>query len=109
MEMEGEEGEEMEELDGDGDEAAAGQGEYKKKEFVARPIECPETEAAVKAIIVKPSRSLIRMRVTKQRKDFAAEMGCLEKDPADNTYDLKPAQRTQAAPPKKRKVLSIGL
>jgi hypothetical protein len=49
------------------------------------------------------------MRVTKQRKDFAAEMGCLEKDPADNTYDLKPAQRTQAAPPKKRKVLSIGL
>lgn len=54
-------------------------------------------------------RSLIRMRVTKQRKDFAAEMGCLEKDPADNTYDLKPAQRTQAAPPKKRKVLSIGL
>jgi hypothetical protein len=94
MEMEGEEGEEMDELDGDEAGDGAAQGEYKKKEFVARPIECPETESAVKAIIVKPARSLIRMRVTKQRKDFAAEMGCLEKDPADNTYDLKPAQRT---------------
>lgn len=56
MEMEGEEGEEIEELDGDEAGDGAAQGEYKKKEFVARPIECPETEAAVKAIIVKPSR-----------------------------------------------------
>lgn len=93
MEMEGEEGDEIEDIDAEEGADGNAQGEYKKKEFVARPIECPETEAYVKSIIVKPSRSLIRMRVTKQRKDFAAEMGCLEKDPADSTYDLKPAQR----------------
>jgi len=56
MEMEGEEGEEVDELDGEEGGEGAAAGEYKKKEFVARPIECPETEEAVKAIIVNPSR-----------------------------------------------------
>ena len=49
------------------------------------------------------------MRVTKQRKDFVAEMTTLEKDPADNTLEMRPAAKMNVAPPRKRKVLSIGL
>jgi hypothetical protein len=56
MEMEGEEGDEIEDIDAEEGADGNAQGEYKKKEFVARPIECPETEAYVKSIIVKPSR-----------------------------------------------------
>jgi len=64
---------------------------------------------AVKGLTFANSRPLIKMRVTKPRKEFCLEFQTVEKDAADSTIDLKPAHKTQQGPNKYRKVLEMGL
>lgn len=55
--------------------------EYVKKEFVARPFDpTPEILEAVENSIIKDKRPLIRMRVSRPRKDFGGDAGFIERD-----------------------------
>jgi len=47
------------------DEDNGGRQDYVKKSFTARPYESPETLAEVENLIVKNSRPLIKLQVTK--------------------------------------------
>lgn len=48
--------------------------EYVKKEYFARPYEADGvSEAAVNSLIIKNSRPVIKMRMSKQRKEFGLE------------------------------------
>ena len=105
-----------EELDGDmsadggedGDDADAKQ-EYVKKEFIARPYESPYgTLEEVESSIVKDTRPLLQMRVSRQRRDFGQDgFNFIDKDGSEFWSDLK-AQK-MSAPAGKKKVLDIGL
>lgn len=44
-------------------------------------------------MIVKNSRSLYRMRVTKPRKEFALDFQTVPKDAPDSTLELKPTNK----------------
>lgn len=48
------------------------------------------TEKEVQALIVKNARNLIRMRMTKPRREFGVETGSyMDKEVAESTIDLK--------------------
>lgn len=65
--------------------------EYVKKDFVAKPYSSDGiTETEVNNLIVKNSRPLIKMRVSKLRREFGLEnYQMIEKDAPDQTVDLK--------------------
>lgn len=87
--------------------------EYVRKEFFARPYESDGvTEAAVNQLIVKPSRQLIRMRVSKPRREFGLEnFTLIDKEAGETTTDLKFVQKNTGSIQRntKRKVLQMGL
>jgi dynein intermediate chain 3, axonemal len=86
--------------------------EYVKKEYYARPYESDGiTEAAVNALIIKNTRPVIKMRVSKMRKEFGLDnFQMIEKDAADLTIDLKfHSKPGNIQHIMKKKVLSMGL
>lgn len=95
--------------DNDMDENDTGKQDYVKKTFVARPYESPETLAEVENLIVKNSRPLIKLQVTKQRKEFGGEFTTfVDREPNDSTTELK--YNTKHQPVKHNKtVLEVGL
>lgn len=69
----------------EGDEDDGEKKEYVKKDFVARPyISDGVTEENVNSLIVKNTRPLVKMRVSKLRREFGLEnYQMIEKDAAD--------------------------
>ena len=78
--------------DGDGEDGDDGdaKAEYVKKEYFARPYES-ETGMLeeVEQSIVKNSRPLMQMRISKKRKEFGNDFTPIEKEASDATIDLK--------------------
>lgn len=83
--------------------------------YVARPWDCTSgVLEEVEASILKPSRPLVRMRVSMQRKMFAdPNLGIVDKESGDMpgaTQDFKPPMKNLTYMDKdKRQVLDIGL
>lgn len=86
--------------------------EYVKKEYYARDyVSDGVTEEQVNQLIIKSSRPLITMRMSKPRKEFSLEnFQMIEKDAADQTIDLKfQGKAGNITHTIKRKVLQMGL
>lgn len=98
--------------DGDGDDGEDGdaKAEYVKKEYFARPwVSNTGMLEEVQDSIVRNSRPLMQMRITKKRKDFGSDTApFMEKDANDSCIDLKaPVKNIMYVTSKK--TLDIGL
>jgi len=104
VDREGSEGE------GDGADEDGGQPkqEYVKKEFVARPYSSQfGTDVEVKAIIVKNTRPLMRIRISRPRRDFGNEgFSYIDREAGESNVEIKIAKNGFFT---KKKVLEIGL
>ena len=77
------------ENDGEGEDE--NKQEYVKKEFVAKPYECTSGVLQdVEKSIVKNTRPLLQMRISRQRKEFGLEQFTLiDKEASDFTVECK--------------------
>jgi hypothetical protein len=81
-------------MSGDGaddNEDGEGKQEYVKKEFVARPYELNSgVLEQVQSSIVEPSRPLLSMRISRQRREFGQDgFNFIDKDGSEFFQDLK--------------------
>lgn len=90
--------------DGDGQ----GKQEYVKKEFVARPYVSPyQTDSEVKGLIVKNSRPLMRIRISRPRRDFGHEgYSYIDREAGESNMEIKVTKTGYFT---RKKVLEIGL
>lgn len=79
----------------EGEEEEDAKQEYVRKEFFARPYEGDGvTEEAVNQLIVQPGRPLMKIRVSKARREFGLEnFQLIDKEAAETTTDLKFVQK----------------
>lgn len=92
----------------DGEEADE-KKEYVKKEFVARPYESTSgVLEEVKESIIKESRPLLKMRISRQRREFGQD-GFNLIDGSELNTDMKPIAIKNITYLLKKKVLDIGL
>jgi hypothetical protein len=87
-----------------------GKQEYVKKEFVARPYELTSgVFEEVSATIIKPTRPLLSMRISRQRREFGNDgFNLVEKDGAEFFSDIKPTIKNIVPSRHKKKVLEGG-
>ena len=85
--------------------------EFVPKEFVARKWESETMEAStaeVEEMSVRSSRPLIKMRLTKKRREFNNEnRNLMDKDGGDSIVEIKP--KSSKMPKKTTRVLELGL
>jgi len=95
--------------DDDNDEGD-GKQEYVKKEFVARPYELVSgVLEEVEQTIVKPSRPLLNMRISRQRREFGQDgFNFIDKDGSDFFIDLKGVVKNIVPSRHTKKVLDAG-
>lgn len=92
----------------DGDDADE-KKEYVKKEFVAQPYECTSgVLEEVQESIIKESRPLLKMRISRQRREFGQD-GFNLIDGSEVNIDVKPIAIKNITYIMKKKVLDIGL
>ena len=93
----------------DGDDGDVKQ-EYVKKEFVARPYSSDTgVLKMVEDSIIKDSRPLLEMRISKARREFMNEgINFIDKDGSENFYDLKGVTKNISYMAHK-KILETGL
>jgi hypothetical protein len=99
--------------EGEGDEGDENKQEYVKKEFVARPYECSSgVLEEIEKSIIKNSRPLLQMRISRQRKEFGQEGNNIAdkdaKDATDFTTECKGLIKKIEPSRHKKKVLEGG-
>jgi hypothetical protein len=97
----------------DGDDGDENKQEYVKKEFVARPYECTSgVLEEIEKTIIKNSRPLLQMRISRQRKEFGADgLNLADKDAKDATEfttDCKGTIKKIEPSRHKKKILDRG-
>jgi hypothetical protein len=98
--------------DGDGDDANQQKAEYVKKVIVARPYVSEfNTYDEVDSKIVRNSRPMIRMRISRPRKEFGVDgTNFIERDANDQCPELKSQSQSKNNNfINKKKCLDIGL
>lgn len=94
----------------EGGEDGEGQGkqEYVKKEFVAQPYVSPyQTDLEVKGLITKNTRPLVRIRISRPRRDFGHEgYSYIDREAGESNLEIKVTKTGYFT---RKKVLEIGL
>lgn len=93
-------------LDGDDE----NKQEYVKKEFVARPYACTSgVLEEVEKNIVKNSRPLMHMRISRQRREFGLDgFNLIDKDASDFTAECKGTVKNLTPSRNKIRILHDG-
>lgn len=100
-------------MSGDGNEDnedADGKQEYVKKEFVARPYQLTSgVYEQVISTIIKPTRPLLSMRISRQRREFGNDgFNFVDKDGAEFFQDMKGTTKNIVPSRHRKRVLEGG-